>query len=240
MKVLTIILGVLLAICGVVCLTSPEATFIETGYVVAIMLLVYGVIGVIAVIARRVRPSFLWACIPAIIIGVISLFFPSDKMNIHIVLVYLLAVWFVLQGISSMYISVRVRYFDHSWFLGLILGILSICLGVYTALHPTLGAFTIGVLVGIYLIEAGMDLIVIGAMIGRVESVAKGAQAVVDGAREAFNEAYNEVVNSFEQAAQNDAPGAGGASDAADAPDASASNDAADTSDASNTEDHEA
>lgn len=240
MKVLTIILGVLLAICGVVCLTSPEATFIETGYVVAIMLLVYGVIGVIAVIARRVRPSFLWAAIPAIIIGVISLFFPSDKMNIHIVLVYLLAVWFVLQGISSMYMSIRVRYFDRGWFLGLLLGILSICLGVYTALHPTLGAFTIGVLVGIYLIEAGMDLIVIGAMIGRVESVAKGAQAVVDGAREAFNEAYNEVVNSFEQAAQNDAPGAGGASDAADAPDAGASNDASDTTDASNTEDHEA
>lgn len=240
MKVLTIILGVLLAICGVICLTSPEATFVETGYVVAIMLLVYGVIGIIGVIARRVRPSFLWACIPAIIIGVISLFFPSDKMNIHIVLVYLLAVWFILQGISSIYMAVRVRFFDRGWFLGLIVGILSICLGVYTALHPTLGAFTIGVLVGIYMIEAGIDLIVIGAMIGRVESVAKGAQAVVDGAKEAFNEAYNEVMGSFEQ---NDAPGAGSASDAADAPGAGGASDAPDASasdDASDTEDHEA
>lgn len=206
MKVLTIILGVLLTICGVISLASPEATFIETGYVVAIMLLVYGIIGIIAVISRRVRPAFLWASIPAVVIGVISLFFPNDTMNIHVVLVYLLAVWFVLQGISSMYMSVRVRFFDRGWFLGLIMGILSICLGIYTALHPTLGAFTIGVLVGIYLIEAGIDLIVIGALIGRVETAAKGAQAFVEGAKEAINNAYNDAMNAAGQQGQNTTP----------------------------------
>lgn len=211
MKVLTIILGVLLTICGVICLTSPEATFIETGYVVAIMLLVYGIIGIIAVIARRIRPSFLWACIPAVIIGVLALFFPSDRMNIHIVLVYLLAVWFVFQGVSSIYMAVRYRFFNSGWVFGLIMGILSIIVGIYTALHPTLGALTIGILVGIYLIEAGIDLIVVGSWMGRVESVAKGAQAFVNEARDVINEAYNEAYTNAanpadQQPAQGSAP----------------------------------
>lgn len=214
MKVLTIILGILLTICGVICLTSPGATFIETGYVVAIMLLVYGVVGIIAVIAKRAWPSFLWACIPAVIIGVFALFFPSDKVNIHIILVYLLAVWFVLQGISSIYMSVRYRFFNRGWFLGLIMGILSILVGVYTALHPTLGALTIGILVGIYMIEAGIDLIIVGATIGRVESAAQGAQEIVSQARDAVNEAYAEAERQAQEAAN--APGASEAPDTSD------------------------
>lgn len=218
MKALTIILGILLTICGVICLTSPGATFIETGYVVAIMLLVYGVVGIIAVIAKRAWPSFLWACIPAVIIGVFALFFPSDKVNIHIILVYLLAVWFVLQGISSIYMSVRYRFFNRGWFLGLIMGILSILVGVYTALHPTLGALTIGILVGIYMIEAGIDLIIVGATIGRVESAAQGAQEFVSQARDAVNEAYNEAVSEAERQAQ-EAANASGASEAPDTSD---------------------
>ena len=200
MKVLTIILGVLMAIAGVICLFQPGETFIETGYVIAIMLLVYGVIGIISVIARRSRPAFLWACIPAVIIGVISLFFPSNNVNIHVLMIYLLAVWFVLQGISSIYMSVRSRFFNSGWVLGLIVGIISIFLGIYTALHPTVGVLTIGILVGIYLIEAGIDLIIVGAMIGRIEAVAKGARAFVDEAKSAINEAYQAESNPAESA----------------------------------------
>lgn len=208
MKVLTIIFGILLVIGGVICLFSPEATFIEAGYVVAIMLLIYGVIGIIGVIAKSVRPSFLWASIPAVIIGVISLFFPSDTMNIHIVLIYLLAVWFILQGASSLYLSIRYRFFNSGWVLGVIMGILSIIVGVYTALHPTLGALTIGILVGIYMIEAGIDLLVVGTWIGRVETVAKGAQAFVDEARAVLNEVYSETANVVDQPEQNESSGA--------------------------------
>ena len=121
-------------------------------------------------------------------------------MNIHVLMIYLLAVWFVLQGISSIYMSVRSRFFNSGWVLGLIVGIISIFLGIYTALHPTVGVLTIGILVGIYLIEAGIDLIIVGAMIGRIEAVAKGARAFVDEAKSAINEAYQAESNPAESA----------------------------------------
>lgn len=199
MKVLTFILGILLAILGVICLLNPGTAFLETGYLIAIMLFVYGVFGVISVIARRARPAFLWASIPALIIGIFSLFVPGDRMTIHVILIYLLAFWFIVQGISSMYLSVRSRAFNNMWVLGLIVGIISVFLGTYTALHPLLGVFTIGLLIGIFLIEAGIDLMVIGTTIGRVESFAKGAAAFVNEAR---NVAYEEAAKEASEQAQ--------------------------------------
>lgn len=195
MKALTIILGIVLTIGGVICLFYPGETFLETGYIVSIMLLVYGVIGIIGVIAKKVLPSFLWVCIPAIILGVVALFLPGDKMFMHVVLIYLLAVWFIVQGISSIYMSVRSRFFYRSWPLGMVVGIISVALGVYTALHPTVGGLAIGILVGIYLIEAGIDLMVVGATVGRVEGIAKEAAAFVDEAREEINKAYDNAEN---------------------------------------------
>ncbi len=216
MKVLTIIFGVLMTIAGVICLFRPDVTFLQTGYIIAIMLLVYGIIGIIAVIARRVRPAFLWAAIPATIIGVVSLFFPSDEMNIHAVLVYLLAAWFILQGIISIYMSIRTRRINRAWVLGLIVGIISIFLGIYTAVHPIVGALTIGILVGIYMIEAGIDLILVGSLIGRLEAAAESAEEFVAGAREKVNEVRNEIHNEMHQAADASANEAPTESDAED------------------------
>ena len=45
MTVLSIILGVLLIIGGFSCMFTPLATFLSTGYFLAIMLLVYGAYG---------------------------------------------------------------------------------------------------------------------------------------------------------------------------------------------------
>ena len=83
---------------------------------------------------------------------------------------------------------------ESKWY-PLIIGILSILVGIYTALHPALGVFTIGILVGIYLIEAGIDLIVVGTTIGRVQHVVDGVASFVDDARAAVNEEYERMAS---------------------------------------------
>ena len=192
MKVLSIILGILLTICGVICLFSPAESFLAIGYVIAIMLLVYGIAGTISVIAKQFRPAVLWASIPALIIGIVSLFVPSDTSTIHVIILYLLAFFFIVQGIMSIYMSVRTRHIDGTWVLGLILGIISIILGVYTAVHPLIGVFAIGILVGIWVIETGIELIVVGSTIGRVERFVNKAKNIVNEARDSAHEASAE------------------------------------------------
>ena len=169
MKVLTIILGALLIIAGVICMFSPGETFLATGIIIGIMLFVYGIIGTIGVIAKRISTLMLFATIPALIIGIIALVRPGSTFVIDAFMIYLFAAWFVVQGIMNIVVSVRSRYFTRGWGWGLALGIISTILGIYCFIHPELSALAIGILVGLFLIEAGIDLIVLAATAGRIE-----------------------------------------------------------------------
>ena len=161
MVVLSVIAGALLIIGGVACLFHPAATFFETGYFLAILMLVYGVVGIINVIRKRAEAIELLVHIPAVIIGVIAIIRPGTTLVLDGMMVYLVAAWFVIQGVVSIYLSIKVRRIQSGWIWGLILGILGLVLGIYSFIHPMVSALTIGILVGFYLIEAGLNMIVI-------------------------------------------------------------------------------
>ena len=48
----------------------------------------------------------------------------------------------------------------------MIAGILGVIAGVYSFAHPVLTAVTAGVLIGLYFIEVGIDMIALGCAIG--------------------------------------------------------------------------
>ena len=165
MLILSVIAGVLLIIGGFSCLFHPAATFFETGYFIAILLLVYGIVGIINVIRKKAQPVELIMHIPAIIIGVIGIIKPGTTLVFDAIMVYLVAVWFVIQGAVSIYLSIKVRKEKKGWYWGLILGIIALILGIYSFFHPMVSALTIGILVGIYLIEAGLNMIVLATAV---------------------------------------------------------------------------
>ena len=55
MLILSVILGILLMCGGFQCLFHPAAAFLETGYFIAILLFVYGIIGIANVIRKRAQ-----------------------------------------------------------------------------------------------------------------------------------------------------------------------------------------
>ena len=181
MKVLTTIFGILLAIFGIVCIFSPAETFIATGYVLAILLLVYGIIGIINVIRKLSSPLMLFASIPAVIIGAIALFRPGSDAAFDSLLLYLFSAWFVLRGIIDIIVSIKSRFFRRGWFWGLILGIIEIIVGGYSFAHPQVSAIAIGTLVGIYLIEAGISMIVLAFTARNIEDAIERIDKAVQG-----------------------------------------------------------
>lgn len=214
MKVVTIILGVLLAILGIVCIFSPGSTFLATGYLLAILLLVYGIIGIINVARKYSSPISLFASIPAVIIGVIAVFFPGSAEAFDILLLYLFAAWLVVQGIVNIIMSIRTRIFNRAWVFELILGIISVIVGGYSFAHPQISAFAIGILVGIYLIEIGISMIVIAAAARNIEDAVDEIGGVIRNvgprfynkgaeAEEAAEEAATEAANGAAEAANN-------------------------------------
>ena len=165
MVVLSIIVGVLLIIGGCACMFNPGVTFLTSGYLIAILLLVYGIVGIINVIRKYAHPMELLMHIPAIIIGVIAIIRPGSTLVLDTMLVYFLAIWFIIQGIVSICVSVQARKTKIGWYWGVVLGILALLLGIYTCFHPMVSALAIGILIGFYLIDAGINMIVLATAV---------------------------------------------------------------------------
>jgi uncharacterized membrane protein HdeD (DUF308 family) len=163
MKIFTIILGVLMAICGVSCICTPVMTFLEAGYFLVILLLVYGIGAIVkAVMEKEYGLPFLFGIL-SIILGIVIMVVPGLKLMTDGMLIYFMAVWFLLQGAVGIFMAVRQKKSEESkgWVWVLILGILGVLVGIYSLVHPMLLAFTFGILVGLYFIESGISMIVL-------------------------------------------------------------------------------
>lgn len=169
MIIVSIICGILLMMTGFICMMRPGQTFFQTGYFMVILLMVFGIIGLVNVFKRRAHPISLCAHIPAIILGVFSLFRPGTSLIFDGIMIYLFACWFLLQGAISIYVSYRLRSVRKGWFLGALMGILAIILGIYSFLHPMIPVIGIGLLIGAYMIQAGLDMIVMATAVSVVK-----------------------------------------------------------------------
>ena len=53
MTFISIILGVLMIIGGFLCMFTPMSTFLSTGYFLCVMMLVYGIVGIVRFIRKE-------------------------------------------------------------------------------------------------------------------------------------------------------------------------------------------
>jgi len=165
MTVLLIIIGILMIIFGISCMFTPLITFMAAGYFIVILIAVYGVMGLITSISRKRFGTTFAFSIVSLIFAIVILFFPNMMVLSDGILIYLVAAWFVIQGIVSIYTSVAItrRLGSGVWVLQLIIGILGVILGCYSFFHPAILAVSIGILIGFYFIETGITTIVLGA-----------------------------------------------------------------------------
>ena len=167
MKIVTIILGILMALCGISCMCTPVMTFLEAGYFLVILLFVYGIAGIVkAVVQKQFGLPFLFGILSTLL-GIVIMVVPGLKLMTDGMLIYIMAVWFLMQGVVSIFLSFQQKKLveGKGWIGTLVLGILGVLLGIYSLAHPMLLAFTFGVLVGMYFIECGVNMIVMAMSI---------------------------------------------------------------------------
>ena len=164
MSVLTIILGILMIIGGIVCLCTPVATTFGLMYFYMILFFVSGIILLIRSIAtRRFGLEFFFAII-SIILGGFMVFSPYVSFITETILIYISAVWLIVWGIVSLVDVIRTRRLVGGglFALGLIMSILMILMGIYSFIHPVFFAEFFGVLASISFIFVGMDILLLG------------------------------------------------------------------------------
>ena len=171
MGIVSIILGVLIAILGFLCLFTPILTFMSIGYFIIILFFVYGVWAIInTIVSKKVGPSLVFGIL-SLIAGIVGLVYPSDfTLTTDLVLLYIAGGWFILMGIFSIVMAFMQKKLTGKFgWLGLILGILSIIVGVFTFVQPFFMAITLGILISIYFIEAGINMVVLGTMVNSIK-----------------------------------------------------------------------
>ena len=164
MAVLTIILGILMIIGGIVCLCTPVATTLGLMYFYMILFFVSGIILLIRSIAAKRFGIEFFLAILTIILGGFMVFDSQAEIVATGTLIIISAIWMVVWGIVSLVNVIRTRKIVGGglFALGLIMSILMILFGIYSFIHPFLMMEFFGVIASMSIIFAGMDLLLIG------------------------------------------------------------------------------
>ena len=150
-----------MVLCGGSCMFTPLRTYLASGYALMALLLVYGVVGIVkSIAAKEYGVNFAFSII-SVIAGLVMAFIPGLPLVADGVFIYMMAGWFLLQGIMSIVLSLKFKGADggKKWIWGLVLGILGIILALYSMFHPVLLALTTGILIGVYFIVSGINMI---------------------------------------------------------------------------------
>ena len=168
MGIISVIIGVLLAIFGISVIFTPMTNFLALGTLVAIVLLVWGIVTLVRAVSIKKYDLIFGLSIIAIILGFLLLLSPATTFATDMLILYLVAVFAVVRGIIAIVMGARtVKINKGKAVAEIIIGILAIIIGIICFANPLFEAAVIGYLVAIFFIYAGFDMICVGAFIGR-------------------------------------------------------------------------
>ena len=173
MKVFNCILGIFSILGAVYCIFFPGISFLNTGWIVAILIGVFGFCSIFEYIANPERKQKknnggliadgvvgLIIGIGAAVVSVLAMYNVAIRAFFDITILAMFAFWLVFSGITGIFGGTKPKKNGGKmWILPLILSIAVLLAGVYGALHPVFSAMTIGYIIGFDLMLYGVKLI---------------------------------------------------------------------------------
>lgn len=163
-------MGVLTILGGISLLVTPLMTFLSAGYCIIILFFIHGVIGIVRAIAeQKFGKEFLFSIL-SLILGIVGCVLPGAAEMNNYILLYIAAAWFFLHGVMTIAEAIESKKQGAgtgTMVLGIILGVLELILGVYSVFHPSLLAIGLGVMISVYFIESGANMILAGSRIAK-------------------------------------------------------------------------
>ncbi len=176
-KVLSVIMGIFMIVCGIYCICQPSTTALMMGYVVGLSMIFDAVAGFAfwAQEKKAGRPDG-WLLTSAVISAVLGFFLVNSsalQLAVDAFIIYYIAAWLLCQGILAVVRALKIRRLHKNlntvklgahWYVLLCLGIVVCAFGILCFFKPIIIASTIGVFIGIGVISAGADIITIATI----------------------------------------------------------------------------
>ncbi len=173
MLILSIILGILQIIGGFCMIFTPLSTFLASGYFIIILFYIYGLFGVIrAVHKKRYQRDFVFSVL-SLILGFVGMVVPGAAVMQNFIILYMIAGWLLVRSVLSFvnaYNFWKLKVAGTTPIvLSVLLGILDLICAFISIKNPAALAAVIGIAIGIFFIESGINTIVVGSAIAKAE-----------------------------------------------------------------------
>jgi uncharacterized membrane protein HdeD (DUF308 family) len=168
--------GLFNVVFGLAALLWPSLTLLMLLYLFAAYALVDGVFAIVAALRPFACHTRGWWLLVEAVIGiltglVVTLFLPGITA---LVLLYVIAAWFVFTGIVRTIATISLRRQIENEWLMVLSGMLSIVFGIVLAVLPVVGLLSLAWLIGIYTLTVGILAIALGLGVRRHEGAEAG------------------------------------------------------------------
>jgi uncharacterized membrane protein HdeD (DUF308 family) len=153
--------GVVLVVLGATAIVIPALATIAVTIIVGWLVLVSGVVGLFTTFSMRTAPGFWWSLLSAVLGIVVGVLLLAAPLSGALSLTLLLVGFFIIEGaVSIMFAFDHKRELSGQWGWMLVSGVVDLVLAalVFAGL-PSSAAWAIGLLVGINMVFGGCALI---------------------------------------------------------------------------------
>ncbi len=159
---LVIFEGILFTLLGMLAVALPGISTLSTELFLGWLIFFSGVIQAYRTFKTRSSQGFYGSLITSILYIIFGVLLVLNPIAGVISITILLALFFILEGISKIYFAFELRHF-HQWGWFIVSGLLSIAMAVIIwAGWPSSAFWVLGLLVGINLIFFGLSLLSLG------------------------------------------------------------------------------
>ena len=171
-RVLWFLAGIAEIIFGIYCVVNPGLAVISIALWLGIAILIHGISSIIHYCSSmQGQLGATWYLVDGILSTILGIFmlFTQASVVLAAVLPLFFAIFLICKGIFAAISSVDIKHLGGSrWGLVFIVGLLVLILGILSFIQPVVGAFTIGLLLGLFLIFMGVLTLCQWYVVGRI------------------------------------------------------------------------
>lgn len=173
---LMVLLGVVMIVGGVKCISSPVESFATLSAFFGIIIIVSGVSAIVNYAAGHASRS-IWNLIAGICGVVLGIFIAGNfhaQIATVMVLTMMIAVWMLVRGVENIHQAYLLKQINRElpdearngfWIVLMGLGVLTVVLGLICAANPFFGIISGGVILGVSLLFAGIQSVALAFVI---------------------------------------------------------------------------
>ena len=168
MRILTIVSGILMLLTGAFCLMNPGQTFLSLAFIIGLVMVINGLIHTLAYFIGRglhnKGDNNGWILTDALITLLLGILILCNQLVADAAITMVFAVWMFVSGIlrieAATHINKEKKSFNFR--ITMFTGVLTVLVGLFGFINPLVIWMTTAVLLGIFLVMQGINIIELG------------------------------------------------------------------------------